>query len=595
MRVTRAVLVGITASPFLWLATPSCAGPPSGHDAGPEASSPESPTDASDHRRGPDVRDAAVEPDAGDSDAAAPWLTQLAVASPSDAATPLLLVPPFSPTVHDYYVRCAAGENPVTVSVSASPGANGLLVLPVTTPARPSQSVSFSIVDNTTIIAMATNGVATTSYWVQCLPHDMPDWTWTVHAEAGAPPPPGYYLVGNWFPTKGQGGYAFVFDSNGVPVWYSGPFNVQPFLYPGSAAGFGPVNVDTVIPGTVSSLLSFPKPTPGFYFNVEQLQPLGTSTVSCAGYTLTLHEMRWVKSSGHFLGLAIRAATADMTGVSIPLPDGGALPLGPDTTIEDQVVVECAPDGSVPWTWSAIAHFDPAAATVRPVAANNHLLVPADGGPLVDPFHFNSIDVDEQGNLLVSSRNMDSVFYVEKSTGKVLWKMGGTSSSLDRARFVSLAPKDAFHAQHDARLLPGWSSCAGGTGQVSVFDDETGSASTARGVVYDVVVAPGDAGADGGCFDAGPPDGEATSRASVAWQYPGARNSIYGGSFRVLPDGSRVIGWGQNSLGNVFTEVDEAGAPQIDFRFIPNEFSYRAIKVPASAFDASVLRQSPKY
>jgi hypothetical protein len=43
-----------------------------------------------------------------------------------------------------------------------------------------------------------------------------------------------------------------------------------------------------------------------------------------------------------------------------------------------------------------------------------------------DPFHCNSIDVEPAtGNLLVSGRHMDSIFYIERSTGKILWKMGG--------------------------------------------------------------------------------------------------------------------------------------------------------------------------
>ena len=64
----------------------------------------------------------------------------------------------------------------------------------------------------------------------------------------------------------------------------------------------------------------------------------------------------------------------------------------------------------------AMAFFAP------PVAA-------PDGGVLVDPFHCNSLDVDEKGNFVVSARNMNSVFYIDKPTRKVVWKMGGTDTS----------------------------------------------------------------------------------------------------------------------------------------------------------------------
>ncbi len=82
---------------------------------------------------------------------------------------------------------------------------------------------------------------------------------------------------------------------------------------------------------------------------------------------------------------------------------------------------------------------------------------PWDSGPFVDVFHCNSIDVDPaNGNLLVSCRNMVSIFYVERSTGKVLWKMGGKRASLDNATYVLV--EDPFFRQHDARLQLGWSA-----------------------------------------------------------------------------------------------------------------------------------------
>src|SRR4029077_6421080 len=108
-------------------------------------------------------------------------------------------------------------------------------------------------------------------------------------------------------------------------------------------------------------------------------------------------------------------------------------------------------------------------------------------------YHCNSVDIDPaNGNYLVSARHMDSVFYVEKTTGKVLWKMGGAKFSKDSATYVAVP--DPFFRQHDGRLGPGWlPDCHGGTGQISVFDDETsvvrgGSMPGARGVIYDVVV-----------------------------------------------------------------------------------------------------------
>jgi len=134
----------------------------------------------------------------------APYLTTFSVSSPEGGASPALsLVPPFSPYVYDYYVRCAAGTNPITISMTASPGARSLLVEPTASGAEPTQTLSLGVTENQAIVAAATDGFATTEYWVGCLPHDFPMMQMVVHAEAGAPAPPGYYLVGTSQPVGG--------------------------------------------------------------------------------------------------------------------------------------------------------------------------------------------------------------------------------------------------------------------------------------------------------------------------------------------------------------------------------------------------------
>src|SRR5580692_1356276 len=54
-----------------------------------------------------------------------PYLSDLVVTSHEDAgaATPIKLTPVFSPAIHDYYVHCVAGDNVLTVAMTASAGA----------------------------------------------------------------------------------------------------------------------------------------------------------------------------------------------------------------------------------------------------------------------------------------------------------------------------------------------------------------------------------------------------------------------------------------------------------------------------------------
>jgi hypothetical protein len=439
------------------------------------------------------------------------------------------------------------------------------------TASLPAQTVSLLVSENQAIVAAASDGTATTEYWVRCLPPSFPPMSMVQHPDAGAPPP-GYYLVG----TDGalaSPGYAMVLDGNGVPLWY--------YEEP---VPFGVVEVDNVVSGAITFMAYVaPAQAP---FELYQLSPLNVSYVAPTGTILGLHELRTL-SNGHWLVISNPIKNGvDLTGLDFPLVDGGVEALGPGSSIVDCNLVEFDPTtGRVVWKWIGSDHLDPAKDSTWPQLALPGTAAP-DGGTAYDVFHCNSIDVDpNNGNLLVSARHMDSVFYVDRSSGAVLWKMGGSSFTKDGATYVPVA--DPFFRQHDARLQPGWAEdCYGGRGQVSLFDDHTAMTGVARGVIYDVTVgAPdgGAAGCDGGM------SGDGGAGASMNWQYAGSQSSASQGSFRILPDGSRVIGWGYGPTNLIFTEVDSAQKDMLDFYFTNGNSSYRAIKVPTSAFDLSTL------
>jgi hypothetical protein len=507
---------------------------------------------------------------------------RVTVAGPSDASPPVTLVPPFSPSIHDYYVRCVAGTNALTVSMTSSPGATSRLTQPTASPSLPEQTVAVSVKENQAIVAVASEGSSSISYWVRCLPHDFPRMEMTRDPDAGTPPA-GYYLIGDTWLLAGEGaGYAMVLDGHGVPVWYF------------RQAGLGVFDVDDVVSGAVTFRASFTQSTflAAQPFEIDQLSPRTLTTAEPTGYAADEHELR-ILSNGNFLVLSYPLKSGvDLTGLSLPLGDGGAQALGPGSVIQDCVIVEFQPAGAVVSTWAASDHFDPTedtrvTATAFGFGPDSGVL---DGGAVYDPFHCNSIDIDPaNGNLLVSARYMDSVFYIDRPTGKVLWKLGGSRASKDGAVYVLVV--DPFVEQHDARLLPGWSpACNGGTGQISLFDDESQGPGPARAVVYDVVVGAGDGGvvADGGCGDGG-----TAGAATVVWQRKGSVASTAAGSFRISADGSRVIGWGFGGVPDlVFSEVDGNGEELLRFAFTDGHESYRAIKVPLGAFDLSVLRNT---
>jgi hypothetical protein len=496
-----------------------------------------------------------------------PVLVELSVTSKGGGASaPVTLVPAFSPDTHDYYVRCAADTNALTVSMTASACAESSLTQPQVVAPKPSkQTVAVNAKPNQAVVAVATLGSASVEYWVRCLPPDFPPIEMDRHPEAGTPTP-GYYIVGNLIALGAMGGYAMVLDGNGVPVWY--------FLEPTGSIS----DVDHVTLWTVSYITNDSNPAIETHQIVD---PPVETEAGPAGAILDVHELQVLEGGDYVVISNPNTSGVDLTGLTVPLPDGGTTAGGPGATINDCNIVELDPKtGAVTWTWSASDHFAVAADCTEPALAPP---LP-DGGSVLDAFHCNSIDIDPaNGNLLVSARQMDSIFYIERSTGKVLWKMGGKMASIDDATYIPVA--SPFFGQHDARLQPKWSTCTGG--QISLYDDETYGAGPSRGVLYDVTLG----GGDGGCAVGAP-------GATVAEEHRGTSSPSAAGSFRISSDGSRVVDWGLGYPKTVFTEFDDKGHDLLDFVSFSTTTppfpmqSFRAIKVPVTTFDLEVMRKT---
>ena len=126
------------------------------------------------------------------------------------------------------------------------------------------------------------------------------------------------------------------------------------------------------------------------------------------------------------------------------------------------------------------------------------------------------------GNSVIASfRHLDAVYKIRKSTGAIVWKLGGTKTP--KSLEVKGDPHGyTFGAQHDARLLP--------DGTLTVFDNRTNLADTTpRAVRYRIDEQAG----------------TATLLQSIT--DPAVRDSHCCGSARRLDDGSWLIDWGQDN------------------------------------------------
>jgi len=120
-------------------------------------------------------------------------------------------------------------------------------------------------------------------------------------------------------------------------------------------------------------------------------------------------------------------------------------PLGAPAAAEiaGHTLLRLRPDGSSEFAWSAWDHFGVAEWIEPP---------PPDPTSTTQPDfdHPNAVSLDQDGNYIVSWRNLGAVTKIDAQSGETLWRLGGANNEFT---FVN-DPLDGFSAQHYARILP---------------------------------------------------------------------------------------------------------------------------------------------
>ena len=143
-----------------------------------------------------------------------------------------------------------------------------------------------------------------------------------------------------------------------------------------------------------------------------------------------------------------------------------------------------------------------------------------------DYIHLNSIDVEPNGNLLISGRNTHAIYEVSKKTGKVLWRLGGKKSDF------KLGSGARFAWQHDARRQP--------DGTITMFDN---SAAPPVAKYSRVLVLRADT---------------KTKQVTLvrSYRHPKKLLAPFEGNAQFLSDGHVFVGWGGWPY---MTEFDKSG------------------------------------
>lgn len=170
-----------------------------------------------------------------------------------------------------------------------------------------------------------------------------------------------------------------------------------------------------------------------------------------------------------------------------------------------------------------------------------------------DYVHVNSVTEDGEDALLVSARSTSAVYRLDRTTGEVLWTLGGKSSDYD------MADGAEFGWQHDAQRQD--------DGTLTLFDnvesDEKDGARS-RGLRLEL--------------------DEAALEARVVDEIlpMDERLAPTQGNMQVLSDGGAVIGWGKRPS---YTQYAADGTPVLDARIVGGQ-SYRAYRLPWTATPA---------
>jgi outer membrane protein assembly factor BamB len=171
------------------------------------------------------------------------------------------------------------------------------------------------------------------------------------------------------------------------------------------------------------------------------------------------------------------------------------------------------PDGTLEFLWKTSDHF---------TADDQTLVGPSD----VD--HTNAIAIDpDDGNYVLSIRNLDALVKINYTTGDVIWQLGGKKSSFELAG----DPLEGFQGQHSVRILP--------KGGILLFDNGRGhSPPESRAVEYRLDTA--------------------SMTATMVWQFrhsPAVYTPVTG-SVERLSNGNTLVAF---AFAGVVDEVDTSG------------------------------------
>lgn len=244
------------------------------------------------------------------------------------------------------------------------------------------------------------------------------------------------------------------------------------------------------------------------------------------GYNTDEHELL-LMDNGHALMMGYDPQIIDMSEI-VPGGDTAATVIG-------MVIQELNENKEVIFQWSTFDHFSILDATHTNFTSS-----------IIDCVHSNALSVESDGNIMMSSRNMDEITKINRTTGDIIWRLGGSNN-----QFTFINDTNRFSHQHSIRRVS--------PTNIILFDN--GNFHTpqfSRAVEYTL--------------------DEVNKTCTLVWEF---RNTptvqAYAmGNVQRLPNGNTVIGWGTSVP--TMTEVDPSGQKIYEISFPITVMNYRAFR-----------------
>ncbi len=427
------------------------------------------------------------------------------------------LVPGFEWGVRDYGARCNGDGLSLAID-----GAGGWKVAVGSAPARGGDfPVHLDLTEGEGArLEFEHRGGGDRRAYVRCMPDDMYDFDFE-RIRAGGP-----RLFAIQLPLN----YGVVMSRAGAPVWWlhsdDYPFDTEIYR-DGTMAWNGGGQGGNVDFGLVE-------------YRTLTGRSIRTLTAADGGF-VDVHDHLTLPNGNELVGAPTYESGVDLTAYGGPA----------SATIRNTAIEELDPDGNLVRRWDSEDHIGLDETTDRwwSSVAN---------GSTADVSHWNAVDVDGR-YMYLSFRHLDAIYKVDRRTGRVVWKLGGTETpkSLD----VRGAGSVPLNGQHNVDVRS--------DGTVTVFDNNTRLEVAPRAIRFRI--------------------DEQKGVARVVDEVSDPRVTVSGaGGSAHLGAGGWLINWGVSNPG-VVGAYDDRGRPIFRLTYTAGA-TYRANPVPAAVSFAALRR-----